>query len=84
MAPKRNGCKPLSLYSNMRTRSCSVFAKSSIQHGGSRSSTVNDFGALNTIAVEDEAMYPGDLTIERKIRALIRYNALAMVMCEQK
>ena len=29
-------------------------------------------------------MYPGDLTIERKIRALIRYNALAMVMRANK
>ncbi|WP_201574301.1 pyruvate dehydrogenase (acetyl-transferring), homodimeric type [Psychrobacter sp. H8-1] len=39
-----------------------------------------DTAYINTIAVEDEPMYPGDLAIERKIRALIRYNALAMVM----
>lgn len=43
-----------------------------------------DTAYINTIAVEDEPMYPGDLTIERKIRALIRYNALAMVMRANK
>ncbi len=39
-----------------------------------------DTAYLNSIPVEDEPTYPGDLGIERKIRALIRYNALAMVM----
>ncbi|WP_019673037.1 pyruvate dehydrogenase (acetyl-transferring), homodimeric type [Psychrobacter lutiphocae] len=39
-----------------------------------------DTAYINTIPVEDEPTYPGDLTIERKIRALVRYNALAMVM----
>ncbi|WP_296403219.1 pyruvate dehydrogenase (acetyl-transferring), homodimeric type [Psychrobacter sp.] len=39
-----------------------------------------DTAYLNTIPVEDEPTYPGDLGIERKIRALVRYNALAMVM----
>lgn len=39
-----------------------------------------DTAYLNTIPVEDEPIYPGDLGIERKIRALVRYNALAMVM----
>ncbi len=34
---------------------------------------------VNTIAAEDEPAYPGDLFMERKLRALIRYNALAMV-----
>lgn len=43
-----------------------------------------DTAYINTIAVEDEPMYPGDLSIERKIRALIRYNALAMVMRANK
>lgn len=35
---------------------------------------------INTIPAEDEPAYPGDLHMERKLRALIRYNALAMVM----
>jgi len=35
---------------------------------------------LNTIAVEDEEPLPGDVFIERRIRSLIRWNALAMVM----
>ncbi len=39
-----------------------------------------DTAYINTIPVEDEPNYPGDLHMERKLRALIRYNALAMVM----
>ena len=39
-----------------------------------------DTAYINTIPVEDEPTYPGDLHMERKIRALVRYNALAMVM----
>ena len=39
-----------------------------------------DTAYINTIPAEDEPTYPGDLHMERKIRALIRYNALAMVM----
>ena len=39
-----------------------------------------DTAYINTIPVEDEPTYPGDLHMERKIRALMRYNALAMVM----
>jgi pyruvate dehydrogenase E1 component len=35
---------------------------------------------INTIAPEDEAPPPGDLEIERRLRALIRWNALAMVL----
>ncbi len=35
---------------------------------------------LNTIAVKDEPTFPGDLFLERRIRSLIRWNALAMVM----
>jgi len=34
----------------------------------------------NTIAVKDEAHLPGDQHLERKIRALIRWNAIAMVV----
>jgi pyruvate dehydrogenase E1 component len=34
----------------------------------------------NTIAPSEEKMMPGDLFMERRIRSLIRWNALAMVM----
>jgi len=35
---------------------------------------------VNTIAPEDEPMYPGDREIERRIRNLVRWNAMAMVV----
>ncbi len=35
---------------------------------------------VNTIAVEDEALKPGDDDMERRIRAIVRWNALAMVL----
>lgn len=34
----------------------------------------------NTIAVEDEPVYPGNLDTERKIRSAIRWNSIAMVV----
>ncbi len=34
----------------------------------------------NTIPARDEKKLPGDLQLERKIRSLVRWNALAMVM----
>jgi pyruvate dehydrogenase E1 component len=34
----------------------------------------------NTIAPSDQKMMPGDLFMERRIRSLVRWNALAMVM----
>ena len=34
----------------------------------------------NTIAPRDEKLMPGDLFMERRIRSLVRWNALAMVM----
>ncbi len=34
----------------------------------------------NTIAPEEEKMMPGDLFMERRIRSLVRWNAMAMVM----
>ncbi len=34
----------------------------------------------NTIAPRDQKMMPGDLFMERRIRSLVRWNALAMVM----
>ncbi|MDQ8037343.1 MAG: pyruvate dehydrogenase (acetyl-transferring), homodimeric type [Pedobacter sp.] len=35
---------------------------------------------VNTIATKDEAPMPGDMFMERRLRSLIRWNALAMVM----
>lgn len=34
---------------------------------------------INTIAPEEQVNYPGDMTLERKMRALLRWNAMAMV-----
>lgn len=34
----------------------------------------------NTISLAEQAPYPGDLHIERQIRSLVRWNAMAMVM----
>ncbi len=35
---------------------------------------------LNTIPVEEEPAYPGDLALERRIKSLVRWNAMAMVV----
>lgn len=35
---------------------------------------------VNTIPVKDEKRSPGDMHMERKIRSLVRWNAMAMVM----
>jgi pyruvate dehydrogenase E1 component len=50
---------------------------------------VNVEGALttpfcNTIAPEDEVPYPGDRSMERRVEALIRWNAMAMVHSQNK
>lgn len=34
---------------------------------------------INTIAPEEQSNYPGDVGLERKLRALLRWNAMAMV-----
>ena len=34
----------------------------------------------NTISPQDERSMPGDLFMERRIRSLVRWNAMAMVM----
>ncbi len=38
----------------------------------------------NTIPVEDEAPYPGDRALERRIESLMRWNAMAMVHHQNK
>src|SRR5262245_5580549 len=35
---------------------------------------------VNTIPVEDEPEYPGDREIERKLKSLMRWNAMALVV----
>src|SRR5262245_54080691 len=35
---------------------------------------------INTIGVEEQAPYPGSLEIERRLRNLVRYNAMAIVV----
>ena len=39
---------------------------------------------VNTIPVEDEVPYPGDRKLERRIKSLIRWNAMAMVHRQNK
>jgi pyruvate dehydrogenase E1 component len=39
---------------------------------------------LNTIPKHDEVPYPGDRTLERRVEALIRWNAMAMVHGQNK
>ena len=34
----------------------------------------------NTVPVEDEGAYPGDLAMEERITSIVRWNALAMVV----
>ncbi len=38
----------------------------------------------NTIRPEDEAAYPGDRELERRIKSLVRWNAMAMVVRQNK
>src|SRR3974390_3043853 len=39
---------------------------------------------INTIRPEDEEPYPGDRAMERRIKSLIRWNAMAMVVRQNK
>ena len=39
---------------------------------------------INTIQPEDEVPYPGDRAMERRIKSLIRWNAMAMVVRQNK
>ncbi|MBK9315175.1 MAG: pyruvate dehydrogenase (acetyl-transferring), homodimeric type [Acidobacteria bacterium] len=38
----------------------------------------------NTIPADEEVPYPGDITIERRIKSIIRWNAMAMVVRQNK
>lgn len=46
--------------------------------------TLSSSDYINTIPVDDEPAYPGDLEIERRIRSVIRWNALMMVLRASK
>ena len=39
---------------------------------------------INTIRLEDEVPYPGDRAMERRIKSLVRWNAMAMVVHQNK
>jgi pyruvate dehydrogenase E1 component len=39
---------------------------------------------VNTIPVEQEVPYPGDRAVERRIKSLVRWNAMAMVVRQNK
>jgi pyruvate dehydrogenase E1 component len=39
---------------------------------------------VNTIRLDDEVAYPGDRAMERRIKSLIRWNAMAMVVRQNK
>src|SRR6516164_3150146 len=39
---------------------------------------------VNTIPAEDEVSYPGDRALERRIKSLTRWNAMAMVSRQNK
>src|SRR5437763_5845476 len=39
---------------------------------------------VNTIRPEDEVPYPGDLAVERRITSIIRWNAMAMVVRQNR
>src|SRR5580698_8443898 len=39
---------------------------------------------VNTIPVDEEVPYPGDRALERRIKSLIRWNAMAMVVRANK
>jgi pyruvate dehydrogenase E1 component len=53
------------------------------RHGASLPFSANT-PYINTIPLERQPPYPGDLDIERRIRALIRWNAMAMVVRANK
>lgn len=39
---------------------------------------------INTIALEEQDNYPGDLTLEQRVRSILRWNAMAMVVKANK
>ena len=76
--PRR--CKELLdlLLSYAKTRGVGVAASPGVPFGNANTPY------CNTIARSDEPAYPGDLEIERRITAIVRWNALAMVLRANK
>jgi pyruvate dehydrogenase E1 component len=54
------------------------------QHAGVPTTSELTTRYLNTIPKHDEVPYPGDRTLERRVEALIRWNAMAMVHGQNK
>jgi pyruvate dehydrogenase E1 component len=54
------------------------------QHAGTGTIASLNTPYVNTIAPEDEAQLPGDPAIERRLRSIIRWNAIAMVVRANK
>lgn len=54
-------------------------SESAVNHGIEQPSSIRT-PYRNTIPCDKEVDYPGDLKMERKIRSIIRWNAMAMVM----
>lgn len=52
--------------------------------GGAVPATRHHTPYVNTISPEEESPYPGDAALERKIRSLVRWNAMAMVVKANK
>ena len=57
----------------------SVLAQRARQHGIAWTPSLST-PYVNTVAVRDQPVFPGDLAIEERLGALIRWNALAMVV----
>ncbi len=54
------------------------------RHRGAAIEYVGPTPYVNTIRVEDEPEIPGDPSLERRVRSLIRWNAIAMVLRANK
>jgi pyruvate dehydrogenase E1 component len=54
------------------------------QHAGSGPIASLNTPYVNTIAPEDEAKLPGDAALERRLRSIVRWNAMAMVVRANK
>jgi pyruvate dehydrogenase E1 component len=54
------------------------------QHAGTGTIGTLNTPYVNTIAAEDEALLPGDPAVERRLRSIIRWNAMAMVVRANK
>jgi pyruvate dehydrogenase E1 component len=54
------------------------------KYGQSRIPTGITTPYINTIPIEDQAQFPGDRGIERRIKSVVRWNAMAMVLKANK